>query len=84
MNQIAKFIVKQIREESISGFQQVVTYEEVEEKFGMEEISEVIANAIADELGEFEEVADVELDEDGFDVVLYTDHALSYDSTQND
>lgn len=72
MNQIAKFIIKQVQEESMSGFQYIVSYEDIEEKFGMEEISMEIANVIADELGEHEEVADVELDEDGFDVVLYT------------
>lgn len=72
MNQIAKFIIKQVQEESMSGFQQIVTYEDIEEKFNMEKISGVIAKFIVDELGEHEEVAGVKIGEDGFDVVLYT------------
>ena len=47
-------------------------------------ISNIIVNAIAYELGEHEEVAHVELDEDSFDLVLYTDYALSYNDAQCD
>ncbi len=81
MHEIAKFIIKQVQEESSSGFHYIVSYEE---KFGMETISEVIANVIAYELGEHEEIADVELDEYGFDVVLHTDYAPNYGSAQTD
>lgn len=78
MNQIARFIIKKVQEES-SGFQCIVSYEDIEKEFGMEAISEVIANMIADEMGFFEEVADVELDDYGFDVVLCTDYAPNYE-----
>lgn len=75
--EIANYIVQTVQEDSIiSGFQLIITYDELEEKFG--ELSEDDLSHIYNLLTEREEVADVVMSEDDYDIVLYTDYAPNY------
>ena len=79
LKRITDYIVKTVQEESIlSGFQYIVDYSDVQSHFA-KEIGEYINNQIVEALESREEVADVEQDTDGFDVVLYTDFAPNYE-----
>lgn len=76
--QIADFIINQVQDDSVNGFQRVVSVASIEKEFG-EDIDTPDVRHIAEELDSREEVADLELDEDlNFDVVLYTDYAPNY------
>ncbi|WP_291566903.1 MULTISPECIES: hypothetical protein [unclassified Clostridium] len=78
--EIAKYLVKTVQEESdgsMSGFQYIISNADIQEKFG-KEIEEYINNKIMDASFEREEIADICIDTDGFDVVLYTDFAPNY------
>ncbi len=78
LNLIADYIIKQVQEESIlSGFQYVVEYSGIEEKFSII-IEQDLKSKIVDVLLQREEVADVLLDNEGFDVVIYTNYAPNY------
>lgn len=74
---ITDYIIKTVQENSIlSGFQYIVSYTDIEKTFDIN-ISN-IKNDIIDTLSTREEVADVQVDEEGFDVVLYTKYAPNY------
>lgn len=77
IKEIAGFIVKQVQEESMSGFQYIVSIRDIKKAFG-KTIDPLMALRIKEELEFREEVADVQLDEYGFDVVLCTDFAPNY------
>jgi hypothetical protein len=75
---IADFIIKKVQADSIeSGFQLIVSYSEIEKKFGMG-IEQHVRGEIIEALEDREEVADIQTDNDGYDVVLYTDYAPNY------
>ena len=78
INKIVDYIIAEIQEKSdLSGFQNVVPYSVLSERFSGE-IEEYIQGLVIDGLLKREEVADAILDTDGFDVVLYTDYAPNY------
>ena len=70
--------VSQNSESSMSGFQYCVSYADIQELYAVE-IEEFVNNMILKELENSGKVADIILDTDGFDVVLYTDYAENYD-----
>jgi hypothetical protein len=75
---ISNYIIKTVQENSmLSGFQYVVSYKDIQETFS-QEIDEYINSKIIENLSAREEVADVQEDTDGFDVVLYTKYAPNY------
>jgi hypothetical protein len=75
---IADYIVKQVQENSkLSGFQYIVDHTDIQTIFN-QEIDEYINNKIIEALCKKEEVADAQVDTDGFDVVLYTKYAPNY------
>jgi|GEM_PF-5965337 hypothetical protein len=75
---VADYIVRTVQEDSItSGFQLEVFHDELESAFGS--LSSDDLNFIYDLLAEREEIADVLLSEESFDVVLYTDFAPNYE-----
>lgn len=82
---ISNYIITEVAENSdssMSGFQYCVNYADVQELFATE-IDEFINEMILSELNKSEKVADVELDTDGFDVVLYTDYAPNYENEED-
>lgn len=75
---IADYIVATVQEDSItSGFQLEVFHDELESAFGS--LSSDDLKLINDLLSEREEIADVLLSDESFDVVLYTDFAPNYE-----
>lgn len=84
INQICNFIIKTTQEESIlSGFQYTIEYSIISKMFSIQMNQENI-NLIVKELLNKEEVADVEIFDDCFDVVLYTDFAPNYNDNDED
>lgn len=78
--EIAAYIVNEVidnSDSSMSGFQSIVNYSYVLEQFSMD-IDIYTQDKIMEELIKREEVADVELNGDEFDVVIYTDYAKNY------
>lgn len=76
-------IIKIVQEESVlSGFQYIINYTYIENKFNIA-INNNLREVIKTKLEEREEVADVYLDDNGFDVVLYTDYAPNYNEENN-
>lgn len=75
-SEIVGFIIKTVQDESM-GFQYIVDYICIEEKFGVV-LDSTIIKQVEIFLCKREEVADVQLDDYGFDVVLYTDYAPNY------
>lgn len=75
---ICDFIIKTVQTKSIlSGFQYIVDFDSINDEFGMPMNFKLKLDAY-DALLEREEVADVELTDEGFDVVLYTKYAPNY------
>ena len=74
-------IVATVKSESVfNGFQYIVSFKELEDMFGVKvSNNKKLIEDIFQELGNYEEVADVEID-DGFDVVLYTAYAPNYNA----
>lgn len=76
--EIAGYIVKRVQTEStLSGFQLIVAYSDIEDNFNIE-MNTSNKESITDALNEREEVADVQDDPLGFDVVLLTIYAPNY------
>lgn len=75
---IAKYIVRQVQENSIlSGFQYIVSYKDVQNTFSIK-LNKYVNKQIINALYDREEVADIQEDEEGFDVVIYTSFAPNY------
>lgn len=75
---IIDYIIRTVSEESmLSGFQHEISFEEIEDKFNitLNNISKYILLSL---LYSREEVTDVCLTEDTFDVVLCTDYVQNY------
>lgn len=70
IDKICDFLIKQIIDNS-SGFQYCIDFEIIEDMFKIE-LSKDIKNQILNELIFRSEVADAELQQDCFDIVLYT------------
>lgn len=70
--EISTFIIQHVIENS-SGFQYFVDFETIEQKFNIQ-LSNQMQLQILDDLSVRVEVADVELNHDCFDVVLYTSY----------
>ena len=78
LKEIVDHIVKTVQEESVlNGFQYIVSYESIEKELGVKLFNEY-TSIIKMELETREEVADVEMDNHGFDVALCTDYAPNY------
>lgn len=76
--QIVDYIVEIVIKDSLlSGFQCIVYFENIEEKYDIKLDDNLIEN-IYDLLLQREEVADVDLSLEGFDVVIYTHYAENY------
>lgn len=81
--QMSEFIIKKVQDES-SGFQLIVSLDEVKSEFESE-IDSFLSNAILNALCKREEIAEVDIDEDGeFDIVLFTDYAPNYEEEKED
>lgn len=79
---IADYIVKNTQKNSLeSGFQYITHYSEIEEKFNIE-IQEYIKSKIISSLEDRKEIADVQEDTDGYDVVLFTSYAPNYNAKE--
>ena len=77
-DEISDFIIKKVQTDSIlSGFQYIISFNEIEEKFGIILETDYI-ECIFQLLCNREEVAEVDLWEDSFDVTLYTYYAPNY------
>ncbi|MEF9952216.1 MAG: hypothetical protein RR782_02575 [Clostridium sp.] len=77
---ITDFIVNEVKEKSImNGFQYIVNYSNIAKEFNIL-VDQYLLVAVVDMLEDREEVADIQLDGQGIDVVLYTDYAPNYDS----
>ncbi|WP_291566905.1 MULTISPECIES: hypothetical protein [unclassified Clostridium] len=80
--QIADYIVKNTQQNSVeSGFQYITYYSEIEKKFNVK-IDKNINNKILTALEDREEIADVQEDISGYDVVLFTSYAPNYNSKE--
>jgi len=82
-DKIAEYIVKNTQTESnpdMSGFQLVTSFAILNEY--QDQLNVYIRNQVRLALESREEVADVQLDKDGFDVCLYTNFAPNYRSEQ--
>ena len=81
--EVTDYILESVQADSeLSGFQNIVEFKRIEDKFNISMDQRTI-NILIDGLLQREEIADVELDFSvdeygGFDVVLYTDYALNY------
>jgi len=78
---IADFIINEAQEQSISGFQYISMIYDIEDYFDIK-INGAELVEIEEELWNREEVADVIVEDDCFDIVLYTDYAPNYDSQE--
>ncbi|EQB4341422.1 hypothetical protein ACYJ2U_001806 [Clostridium botulinum] len=78
--EIAEYLVKTVQEEStLEGFQYTISNADIQERFG-KEIDEYINDKIIEVTSKKEEVAEIFVDTDGFDVTLYTDFAPNYNN----
>lgn len=78
INDICDFVIKTVQTKSIlTGFQYVVYYSDIFEEFSIT-LTKYEISSIKNELLLREEVADVVYNDNGFDVVLYTDYAPNY------
>lgn len=76
--EIAEYLIKTVQEEStLEGFQYTISEADIWERFG-KEIGNYINDKIEEVTSKKEEVAEIYLDTDGFDVTLYTDFAPNY------
>lgn len=82
--EIAKYIFKTTQDKSIlSGFQYAISFSDIEEIFKIR-INENIIEKIKAELEKMEGVADITVDNNMFDVVIYTCHAPNYTKDESD
>lgn len=72
IDKISTFIIQQVIQNS-SGFQYFVDFETIEHNFNLQ-LSNQLQQQILDNLSTREEVADVEISYNCFDVVLYTSY----------
>lgn len=73
---ITDFIIKTVQEESIlSGFQYIVDFSLIEDTFQIK-LSKENIELIESSLSVREEIADVQIIDGAFDVIIYTDYAL--------
>ncbi|MBD5589136.1 hypothetical protein [Clostridium botulinum] len=80
--EIANYLIKTVQEEStLEGFQYTISNADIQERFGME-IENYINDKIIEVTSKKEEVAEIFMDTDGFDVTLYTDFAPNYNSNK--
>jgi len=77
---IADFIINETQKQS-SGFQYISMIYDIEDYFDIK-INGAELMKIEEELWNREEVADVIVEDDCFDIVLYTDYAPNYDSQE--
>ncbi|MBY6842817.1 hypothetical protein [Clostridium botulinum] len=66
-------------ERTLEGFQYTISNTDIQERFG-KEIDEYINDKIIEVTSKKEEVAEIFVDTDGFDVTLYTDFAPNYNN----
>ncbi|NLI89788.1 MAG: hypothetical protein GX366_05205 [Epulopiscium sp.] len=80
---IVDYIIETVQTESqLTGFQYIINYTSIEKDFNIT-LNDLEIEVIEEELQSREEVADVEVDKDGFDVVLCTDYAPNYYVEEN-
>lgn len=74
--EIVDYIIETVQKETTS-FQCILSYSYIEKEFDIKLSSKIIKQIELDLL-QREEIADVELDDYGFDVVLYTAYSPNY------
>lgn len=74
---IADHIIFETQQQSISGFQYISTFDALEDFFEVK-LTQKDIDRIEFELQCREEVADLEVEDDCFDVVLFLNHAPNY------
>ena len=78
INEICNYIIKTVQTNAfLNGFQYYVSFYDIEKQFCVT-ITSHLSSEILDSLSYREEVADVIIIDDCFDVVLYTDYAPNY------
>ena len=80
--EIAKYIIKEAQDNT-SDCNYIVNYAEIEQRFGIQ-IKEFINGQITEALCKCKEIADVQEDTDGFDVVLYGDYSPNYQENEEE
>lgn len=76
LEKIVDFIIKTVQVETF-GFQYILSYEHIETDLNIK-LDHTIIKQVKRLLCEREEVADVEINDEAFDVVLYTDYSPNY------
>ena len=81
VSSICDYIINQTTKDWIeTGIQYVVFYEEINKEFDVF-ITEKDINNIKEELESRDEIADVLVDDIGFDILIYIDYAENYDES---
>lgn len=81
VSNICDYIIKQIIENGIeTGIQYVVFYDEINKEFNVS-LTEKDINDIKEELETRDEIADVLVDDIGFDILIYIKYAENYNET---
>lgn len=81
VSSICDYIINQTTKYGIeTGIQYVVFYEEINKEFDVF-ITEKDINNIKEELESRDEIADVLVDDIGFDILIYIDYAENYDES---
>lgn len=81
VSNICDYIIKQVIENGKeTGIQYVVFYDEINKEFNVS-LTEKDINDIKEELEMRDKIADVLVDDIGFDVLIYIDYAENYDES---
>ena len=81
VSNICDYIIKQVIENGKeTGIQYVVFYDEINKEFNVS-LTEKDINDIKEELEMRDEIADIVVDDIGFDILIYIDYAENYDES---
>lgn len=76
-DQIISLVLKDVAN-TLSGFQRIYTFDELEETFGITIAEKDKIEEIFEELESRREVLNIQIDEDGFDIVFGTAYVPGY------
>lgn len=76
LNKICDYIVSTVINET-SDFQYCVFFDEIEAKFTIK-LNDSLISTLALMLSQREEIADLDINDDNFDIVIYTDYSPNY------
>ena len=81
VSNICDYMINQTIKDGLeTGIQYVVFYDEINKEFNVS-LTEKDINDIKEELETRDEIADVLVDDSGFDILIYIDYAENYDET---